>query len=73
MATESVATRPREPTLDELFCKCEQVTGVLAIMAQRQTDDSELRNALWGALSLAHESLEMVEAMLYPERNAKAA
>lgn len=57
MATESVAT-PR-PNSDDLFCKCQQVAGVIAAIAASEASQEELRNAMWGALALANEAEDM--------------
>lgn len=57
MATGSVATSKWNP--DQLACKCEQVAGVLAVIAQSEASQEEIKNAVWGALALAHEAQDM--------------
>lgn len=61
MATESVTeTETRTPpSTDDLLCKCQQVAGVIATIAQSGASPEEIKNALWGALSLANDAADM--------------
>lgn len=53
------ATKTPTSITDDLACKCEQVTGVLAAIAHSEASPEEIKNAVWGALSLAHEAQGM--------------
>lgn len=63
MATESVATRV-DGNPDNVLCKVQQIAGVLAVMAQSEADRDEMRDALWGALALAHEAESLAQVVV---------
>lgn len=67
MAITSVTETP-EVSTDDLLCKCEQVAGVLNVIAQSDDLDEEIRSAIWGAHSLASEAKRMAVLLVYPER-----
>lgn len=77
MATESVATIGQN-SIENLYCKCQQVAGVLALLAQNElASDEEIKDATWGALELATEARDMARDMVFglastPIPNSKA-
>lgn len=67
MATTSVTEGKRQWSDDDLLCKCEQVVGVLAAMASSEASEREIKDAIWGAHSLACEAQQMALSKVYPE------
>ncbi|MFT4255633.1 MAG: hypothetical protein QM599_01505 [Pseudoxanthomonas sp.] len=53
-------------SMDSLFCKCQQLTGVLATLAVADVPLEDMRNAIWGAHALAEQAQGMAEAINWP-------
>lgn len=60
------SVQQKQPSMDDLYCKCQQVAGVLATMALSEAGADDMRDALWGAHALAKEAQAMAGAFNWP-------
>lgn len=68
MANESVDRGVKAaPTAEDVFLMCQQVSGVLIALAQSNASGEDMKNALFGAHSLAIGAQDLAELLIIAE------